>query len=1442
MHLTILVTLILPLISFGQVPHPRNTTGTIYDTCRTWVFFQQMGNAGARLQIAKARSVQDDGMISVGYSDLGTDKDALMIKQDRDGNKIWQKTYGLAGYDEEFTGFRELYSRELMTIGVVKNLATQKKAMMVCKIAPDGNLLWQRTYVNFHASRNIRNCKLYASAGDHSFFAAESDSAIIYGMLDGTGNMLWQRSLHTDSSTHLVDAVDYYGDLLIAANSMDSGHHVVKMYYINYYWYGNMNIRFTKKFGGYSNNSNYLIHDMEQSGQFSYFSGIRSVNNQPYELVRININQGYILEALEHISTPGITIDSTARSAVGIDGDGMAFTSSQRSKDIHQIKLTNSENQNTYLYWSSTCSLPDSVDLNGYVKTWDGGYNIISTRQGPASEKKILQVKTDSAGNTPSCIPRTLENFSITRNNYVPDTMVYTYVTDSLIPYSYSLAANTTISIDSNIFCRELKCPFVPLADTCINSFHRIYQGYNQNNYPFGLVAYNGIVYVGGTDNKQSYYPDNECSFVWKLTTDGHILNQKNYIIDNNNFGNITKTNDSSILLYGVSDSLTYYSVYCAKLDSNLNISWIKAWKIFNFADSYGGVFANDVKQSSDGSYFILSSADHFHDDQRVFLTKLSANGNFLWSKIFRINDPGAYNFVSGRKLALDAGSAYIICKNGYNSYSASIMLRVDQASGNLSWIKKFMDTDSNVDVTDLINVYNSEIYLTGQANNYPYKNVIVKTDLNGNITKLKSHAIPGINEGIRYTSVQNSDGSLNLVSSIYLAPPPPYINLTDCFVKLNSNFDIVNAKKRSSPFQRTVEGLVRGTDQSIYEIGGEINLYADPLYNDYPYLAKYTPDGKMGICPSDTLLLAENTLTLSTLAITCVQTDTVLILRTPPTSIEQNYMAEARLVCSSVQGCDTLKIIGQDTICNSNTVYTYQAHRNSGCNAPVQWNYDQSQVQLIHSDDHSISLKFLLPGNIKLKATLYSNCIPLRDSINIHVYNSPPPLNLGPDTVLCNVASIWLNAHSGFKTYSWQDGSTDSVFLATTPGLYYVTVTDSCNIVYSDSVNITLDTYSPFDLGPDTSKCNKDTLTLQINAGFTNYTWSPMVNLIPVSATTVKVFPDNSITYIVTATKSNGCTVKDSIKITVNHSPLINLGADTGICILDSLKLDAGPGFLNYLWSTLQITPVIYVKAAGIYYVAATDINNCMSKDSIRVLQLYPLPVLNIPPDSIICTRQNRILDAGPGFSNYLWSTGATGRTITISLLGNYWVQVKNAKGCKTSDTIHITQQKPSPSRFLLFSDTVLCQYDTISIKANRIFSFYLWNDGSTAPVLKANHPGIYWLQVTDQSGCVGKETATITPKACYKKIFFPNSFTPNLDGVNDLYKPKLYGYLNYFHLVIYSRWGQKVFECYDQNTGWNGYFRGLKQESGAYIWQCVYQFKDDKIESQRGSFLLLR
>ena len=1105
------------------------------------------------------------------------------------------------------------------------------------------------------------------------------------------------------------------------------------------------------------------------------------------------------------------------------------------------IKMTGSGDQTTYIYWAFKTSWQDSIALNGCLKTWDAGYNIFGSNDRPAPDKNIIQLKIDSAGIVPGCIARITENFSIARNNFPGDTSAYNYVTDSMVPYAYSIAGYNMLSLDTTIFCKELKCPFLPLADTCVKSFFRLYQGYNPLNISEGITEINGAIYIGGGDNQLDYHPNSGNSFILKLNSDGHILKQRNYLIGDGNFGYLRKGNDSTLILYGEMDSAYYYYSFVAKVDTNLNISWIKILPFGIYPTSPNTFNIVDVKQYSDGSYFALVYEEYGIIYHRTLLIKLNANGGFIWTKSYTFPPPsGGYNQIVGSKLAINGGDVYVLCSNRYNNIAESILLKVDQNNGNVFWCKKFADPDDRLDISDLMSVYNNEIFFSGIVGQYPYKNVILKTDLNGNVIQAISHAIPNSSSTLRYSSTQNTDGTLSLVCDFYPANVYPFINKTGCDIKLDANLAIRYSRERPFAYLRDRDYLVSAADQSLYETGYILSPYQQSSQTNF-YLMKYSPDGNLGVCPSDTFVFTVTPVPITVSSVNYIQSDTVFNVRTPFSyATQQHYMAEARQICSSVQGCDTLKIQGQDTICNN--IAVFNAYRNSGCNAPVQWDIDQSEAQVIYSDDSIIYLQFLKTGNIKLYATLYSNCMPLKDSLKIYVLSSPPTLNLGPDTILCNNAAIILNAHKGFKTYLWQDGSVDSVFTVTAGGLYFVTVTDSCNNVFADSIIVSPDSYTPFDLGPDTAKCNKDTILLQINSGFNNYLWSPIVNMIFVTPTIVKVFPNNTMYYYVTARKANGCILKDSIKIIVNLSPIINLGADTSICRGDSLKLNAGGGFLNYLWSTGQNTSIIYVKTVGLYYVLATDANNCSSKDSLSILQLFPSPALHLSNDSLICTGQNKIFDAGPGFSSYLWNTGSTRRTISISSIGDYWVRVYDSKGCKNSDTIHIRQQQLPPSRFLLFSDTTLCQYDTISIKANRIFSSYLWSTGSSQPVITTSVPGLYWLQVTDQEGCIGKDTTTIMPKDCYKKIYFPNSFTPNQDGINDIYKPKIFGYLGYYHIIIYNRWGQKVFESFDPNRGWDGDFKVLKQEYGAFVWECSYQFKDEKMQFKQGTFLLLR
>jgi gliding motility-associated-like protein len=165
-----------------------------------------------------------------------------------------------------------------------------------------------------------------------------------------------------------------------------------------------------------------------------------------------------------------------------------------------------------------------------------------------------------------------------------------------------------------------------------------------------------------------------------------------------------------------------------------------------------------------------------------------------------------------------------------------------------------------------------------------------------------------------------------------------------------------------------------------------------------------------------------------------------------------------------------------------------------------------------------------------------------------------------------------------------------------------------------------------------------------------------------------------------------------------------------------------------------------------------------------------------------------------------------------------------------------------PAPANFLE-QEVTFCWYDTVSLKPIRSYSGYLWSTGNTTATTTVDQAGAYWLQVTDQHHCIGKDTITVkADNDCKLGIHFYNAFTPNNDNKNDVFKPVVEGTLTYYNLVIYNRWGQKVFETDDWHKGWMGNFNGYQQPAGIYVYTVTYQLPRSARKNQKGTVLLMR
>jgi hypothetical protein len=175
-----------------------------------------------------------------------------------------------------------------------------------------------------------------------------------------------------------------------------------------------------------------------------------------------------------------------------------------------------------------------------------------------------------------------------------------------------------------------------------------------------------------------------------------------------------------------------------------------------------------------------------------------------------------------------------------------------------------------------------------------------------------------------------------------------------------------------------------------------------------------------------------------------------------PVSFVVEDYSLERTIFCNIVHKCDTIKLNAPNTVCDITQPVIITAHKNPLCEGKVNFTFDTAQVQsYTQINDTTLSLGF----NKSYRGWIYarpSSCNKLIDSLQIVVIAPSFQFSLGKDTIYCPGKSYLLDAYNpGFKTYHWQDGSTDSTYLVTTSGVYYVTVTDYCSRAYSDTIHI---------------------------------------------------------------------------------------------------------------------------------------------------------------------------------------------------------------------------------------------------------------------------------------------------------------------------------------------------------------------------------------------------
>ncbi|MCX6221576.1 MAG: PKD domain-containing protein [Bacteroidia bacterium] len=197
------------------------------------------------------------------------------------------------------------------------------------------------------------------------------------------------------------------------------------------------------------------------------------------------------------------------------------------------------------------------------------------------------------------------------------------------------------------------------------------------------------------------------------------------------------------------------------------------------------------------------------------------------------------------------------------------------------------------------------------------------------------------------------------------------------------------------------------------------------------------------------------------------------------------------------------------------------------------------------------------------------------------------------------------------------------------------------------------------------------------------------------------------------------------------NLSTRLDLGGDIHfakdtilLCHGETKILDAGPYFSTFQWSTGETTQKISVNQKGYYSVTATTPDGCTLNKQVYVFESNP--VVNLGADTTICREPSILLDAGAGFTSYLWSTNASTQKISANLTGSYSVQATNKYGCSARDTIHVNIGY-TPKLNLSKLDTEICGVKStiVNITADRgQYSLYSANPAVSVTGLTAVVP----------------------------------------------------------------------------------------------------------------------
>ncbi|MBP7513174.1 MAG: choice-of-anchor L domain-containing protein [Flavobacteriales bacterium] len=440
-------------------------------------------------------------------------------------------------------------------------------------------------------------------------------------------------------------------------------------------------------------------------------------------------------------------------------------------------------------------------------------------------------------------------------------------------------------------------------------------------------------------------------------------------------------------------------------------------------------------------------------------------------------------------------------------------------------------------------------------------------------------------------------------------------------------------------------------------------------------------------------------------------------------------------------------------------------------------------------------------------------------------------------------------------KEILWDTGE-ETFTIEVAPGettVYHFTVTDTCGVeAVSDSITVTIPVYPALamEVSPLTLiDClgNGDIAVLQTTGGDGDYSYGWTLSGADAGSTpTINVPAANpNVFYVATVTDGCGSTVTDSVEVgtVALDSMVVDAPDRTVICLGDTTTLEVlgvtgGNGVYSYEWTnseqqtvSLQDTLQVGVPADAVYTLTVRD--QCGNEAVEAVYSLIPHPApftVDLTGDTVLCLGDSLQLWAqvggGSGYYTIEWvdqDQSDPHLMVGPEVNAQYRVRIHDQCGEMITDEVNVGVEQP-----IVHIEATNAGQDDWVFEAATLPTFcrsYRWDlgDGTLSRERTLAHSYLdleeHWvkLSVVTHTGCTGVDSVLIRPPG---QLFFPNAFTPDGDGINELFGPGT-RYIEQFEMSVYDRWGQLVYSTEDVNKPWDGKVGGTEAPTSVYVFK---------------------